>query len=122
MSPRESGRGDLNPRPQRPERCALTKLRYFPFQPFIVQRAPCRGGTRLRSCRRGHRQRRSSVLVAVARQKSLYGGTSAEGVKRLEQPTGHSGALGQERVRLAVQQKQHGNRTEAAGESEGGAE
>ena len=25
-----SGRGDLNPRPQRPERCALTKLRYFP--------------------------------------------------------------------------------------------
>ena len=27
---RWSGRGDLNPRPQRPERCALTKLRYFP--------------------------------------------------------------------------------------------
>ena len=26
-----SGRGDLNPRPQRPERCALTKLRYFPL-------------------------------------------------------------------------------------------
>jgi integrase len=26
----ESGRRDLNPRPQRPERCALTKLRYFP--------------------------------------------------------------------------------------------
>ena len=25
-----SGRRDLNPRPQRPERCALTKLRYFP--------------------------------------------------------------------------------------------
>ena len=25
-----SGRGDSNPRPQRPERCALTKLRYFP--------------------------------------------------------------------------------------------
>jgi integrase len=27
----ESGRRDLNPRPQRPERCALTKLRYFPL-------------------------------------------------------------------------------------------
>lgn len=26
----ESGRRDSNPRPQRPERCALTKLRYFP--------------------------------------------------------------------------------------------
>jgi hypothetical protein len=25
-----SGRRDSNPRPQRPERCALTKLRYFP--------------------------------------------------------------------------------------------
>ena len=25
-----SGWGDLNPRPQRPERCALTKLRYIP--------------------------------------------------------------------------------------------
>jgi hypothetical protein len=29
--PDESGRRDLNPRPQRPERCALTKLRYFPL-------------------------------------------------------------------------------------------
>ena len=26
-----SGRGDLNPRPQRPERCALTKLRHHPW-------------------------------------------------------------------------------------------
>ena len=26
-----SGRRDSNPRPQRPERCALTKLRYFPW-------------------------------------------------------------------------------------------
>jgi len=29
----ESGRRDSNPRPQRPERCALTKLRYFPVPP-----------------------------------------------------------------------------------------
>ena len=28
-----SGRRDLNPRPQRPERCALTKLRYSPTRP-----------------------------------------------------------------------------------------
>ena len=27
----KSGRWDLNPRPQRPERCALAKLRYFPY-------------------------------------------------------------------------------------------
>jgi integrase len=31
-----SGRGDLNPRPQRPERCALTKLRYFPVRSMVV--------------------------------------------------------------------------------------
>jgi hypothetical protein len=34
-----SGRGDLNPRPQRPERCALTKLRYSPRSPTIVVKA-----------------------------------------------------------------------------------
>ena len=33
---RWSGRGDLNPRPQRPERCALTKLRYFPVHLMLV--------------------------------------------------------------------------------------
>ncbi len=33
-----SGRGDLNPRPQRPERCALTKLRYFPVRTSLVKR------------------------------------------------------------------------------------
>ena len=33
-----SGRRDSNPRPQRPERCALTKLRYFPLLP--EERAP----------------------------------------------------------------------------------
>lgn len=27
---RKSGRWDLNPRPQRPERCALARLRYSP--------------------------------------------------------------------------------------------
>ena len=27
---RQSGRWDLNPRPQRPERCALARLRYSP--------------------------------------------------------------------------------------------
>ena len=35
-----SGRGDLNPRPQRPERCALTKLRYFPVRGMVVDRPP----------------------------------------------------------------------------------
>ena len=29
---RQSGRRDLNPRPQRPERCALTRLRYAPLK------------------------------------------------------------------------------------------
>ena len=33
---RWSGRRDLNPRPQRPERCALTKLRYFPVDRLLV--------------------------------------------------------------------------------------
>jgi integrase len=33
-----SGRRDLNPRPQRPERCALTKLRYFPVPESLVER------------------------------------------------------------------------------------
>jgi hypothetical protein len=41
----ESGRGDLNPRPQRPERCALTKLRYFPLsQPNGTQPDDLRPG------------------------------------------------------------------------------
>ena len=31
-----SGRRDLNPRPQRPERCALTKLRYFPASGMVL--------------------------------------------------------------------------------------
>ena len=30
-----SGRVDLNHRPQRPERCALTKLRYAPLSAII---------------------------------------------------------------------------------------
>jgi hypothetical protein len=34
-----SGRGDSNPRPQRPERCALTKLRYFPVRGMVVHEA-----------------------------------------------------------------------------------
>ena len=29
----KSGRGDSNPWPQRPERCALTRLRYAPVSP-----------------------------------------------------------------------------------------
>ena len=35
--PRRSGREDLNLRPQRPERCALTGLRYSPCMPKIAQ-------------------------------------------------------------------------------------
>ena len=31
-----SGRGDLNPRPPRPERGALTKLRYFPSLQIVL--------------------------------------------------------------------------------------
>ena len=37
-----SGRRDLNPRPQRPERCALTKLRYFPVRSMVVDHPPRR--------------------------------------------------------------------------------
>jgi len=37
---RESGRRDLNPRPQRPERCALTKLRYFPLVEAMLPDGP----------------------------------------------------------------------------------
>ena len=33
-----SGRVDSNHRPQRPERCALTKLRYAPYPSIIVDR------------------------------------------------------------------------------------
>ena len=33
-----SGRRDSNPRPQRPERCALTKLRHFPEGPSLPER------------------------------------------------------------------------------------
>ena len=35
-----SGRGDLNPRPPRPERGALTKLRYFPYRHYTGRRRP----------------------------------------------------------------------------------
>jgi hypothetical protein len=54
-----SGRRDSNPRPQRPERCALTKLRYFPMPALAcaanrsrsglaVDRGPCSGAGWLR--------------------------------------------------------------------------
>ena len=36
----QSGRGDLNPRPPRPERGALTKLRYFPCRPLYERPSP----------------------------------------------------------------------------------
>jgi hypothetical protein len=39
-----SGRGDLNPRPQRPERCALTKLRYFPAAVMLPEAGATRTG------------------------------------------------------------------------------
>ena len=38
----QSGRGDLNPRPLRPERSALTKLRHFP-RPRVYPPAPLSG-------------------------------------------------------------------------------
>ncbi len=40
----ESGRRDLNPRPQRPERCALTKLRYFPDSEIVSDTGATRTG------------------------------------------------------------------------------
>jgi len=43
--PFESGRGDLNPRPQRPERCALTKLRYFPATEMLPDLSDADAGT-----------------------------------------------------------------------------
>src|SRR5439155_9933364 len=53
----QSGRRDLNPPPQRPERCALTKLRYFPVLVMLPDRTwtapaaippyPPSGGNRL---------------------------------------------------------------------------
>ena len=39
-----SGRRDLNPRPQRPERCALTKLRYFPLPEMVSDEGWTRTG------------------------------------------------------------------------------
>ncbi len=39
-----SGRRDSNPRPQRPERCALTKLRHVPPTSKVPNRPKCQRG------------------------------------------------------------------------------
>jgi hypothetical protein len=45
---KKSGRVDLNHRPQRPERCALTGLRYAPMANIIGKvNFDCKGGNHL---------------------------------------------------------------------------
>ncbi len=87
-----SGRGDLNPRPQRPERCALTKLRYFPV---TANRTALGDG------------RERPVVVPLPRQHGLDGVAGAQGVERLEDPALHSGTAGQEHVGTTVEQHKH---------------
>ncbi len=72
----ESGRGDLNPRPQRPERCALTKLRYFPLATHRTQPAAPRaaGSCRLHVC--GHR-REGAVVEGPTGQERVDGSADA---------------------------------------------
>ena len=67
----ESGRRDLNPRPQRPERCALTKLRHFPVRcrsyptgsrpPPLARAGRRRGWSAAGGCRRGRCRPSSSA-------------------------------------------------------------
>src|SRR5437764_15023326 len=58
-----SGRGDLNSRPQRPERCALTKLRHSPVVWMLPGRCFCG-----RRCRHDGDRAKGGVLVPASGQ------------------------------------------------------
>ncbi len=86
-----SGRRDSNPRPQRPERCALTKLRYFPVRESLVDRNHHWPGGE------------AGIVPGATGQQGGDRASQPYGVERLDQPTVGIGAAGHEHVGPAVQ-------------------
>ena len=88
----------MNPRPQRPERCALTKLRYSPV------------GISLPGLLCGDRGWAVGVVLeSTAAEDGVDGAGEAHGIERLHQPAVGVGVAGKEDVSTAVEEHEHGN-------------
>src|SRR5215216_7055548 len=97
-----SGRRDSNPRPQRPERCALTKLRHFPVGPESLAGADLIG--------LGH-----AFFHGSPGQDGAHPTAKTDDVERLDEPALGARALGEEDVGGTVEQHEHGDVGQPAG-------